>query len=368
MRLQARYYCRNCDRRPGKRHKGSYIGLVLLGIHKRCTPEFISMVSSWSSLLSSFQEVKEILSEQGIHLNVKTVRSLTYHYAERFKFLQAHGACSFKDDEVLKGRRVIVSCDGGRVRLREKKPGPKTKKKRTRYNGAWREPKLLIIYVVNAEGKLEKTFSPVIDGHIKKPDALFSLMKAYLFALKIKEADQLLFVADGAHWIWNRVAILRNELGLEQDKIHELVDFYHAVEHLGKIAALRKAWSAKERKKWIQKQRRQLLKGKSDQVIAAVKAICRGRNGKAITTERNYFIRNQARINYPKIKNLNLPIGSGAIESAIRRVINLRLKGPCTFWNKENAEKIITLRAYRKSGRWNMLKNTVNKPILPLAA
>ena len=41
------------------------------------------------------------------------------------------------------------------------------------------------------------------------------------------------------------------------------------------------------------------------------------------------------------MKALNLPIGNGTVESAVRRVINLRLKDPRTFWYKENAEKIL---------------------------
>jgi len=53
----------------------------------------------------------------------------------------------------------VVSLDGGRIRLRENKRGPKTPKGRTRYKAAWREPKLLIIYVVNAKGQLEKSFT-----------------------------------------------------------------------------------------------------------------------------------------------------------------------------------------------------------------
>jgi len=69
-----------------------------------------------------------------------------------------------------------------------------------------------------------------------------------------------------------------------------------------------------------------------------------------------YFIRNQTRLNFEDIKNEQLPIGSGAMESAIRRVVNLRLKGASTYWLKENAEGMLMLRSYFKSGRWEMLK------------
>lgn len=361
--LRVRYYRRACDRRNGKRHKGVYAGLILLGIHDRCTPQLASLVSAWSALLSSFDEVSQVLSEQGVILGVKVIRKLTYRFAERARVLQQTKHIPLGDGENLHGRRVVVSMDGGRVRLREKKRGPKTKKGRTRYKGAWREPKLLIIYVVNEEGKLEKSFSPFIDGCIKGPDALFQMLKGYLSSLRIQNADRVLFVADGAHWIWNRIFGLVKALGLDPKRVHELIDFYHAVEHLGKVASLRKKWSAKERKAWIVKQRCLFLKGDAASVVMAVQDICRGRNSKAIATERDYFVQNAQRLAYPVLKALNLPIGSGAVESAVRRVINLRLKGPCIFWCKENAEKMLMLRSYYKSGRWNCLKQMANSLI-----
>ena len=51
-----------------------------------------------------------------------------------------------------------------------------------------------------------------------------------------------------------------------------------------------------------------------------------------------------------------MPIGSGAIESAARRVVNLRLKSPCIFWKEDSAEEMLLLHSYYKSGRWNLLK------------
>ena len=185
---------------------------------------------------------------------------------------------------------------------------------------------------------------------------------------RIQQADKVLFVADGAHWIWNRVPGLIRDLGLDPERVYELLDFYHAVEHLGKVAGLRKKWSSKERKSWVMRQLRLLLKGESVAVVQAVQAICRGRNSKAIKTERDYFVRNEQRLTFRTVKALNLPIGSGAIESSIRRVVNLRLKGPCIFWYKENAEKMLMLRSYYKSGRWNYLKQMANSYIAALLA
>ena len=149
---------------------------------------------------------------------------------------------------------------------------PRPKKGRRRYTGAWREPKVLIVYVVDAEGKRDASFVPVMDATLKGPDAVFALLRTYLQRLEITQADQVLFVADGAPWIWKRVPLLVQALGLAAEQVHELLDFYHAVQHLGQVAALRKDWSAKARARWRTQQRRLLLQGQVEQVIAAVQA------------------------------------------------------------------------------------------------
>ena len=138
--------------------------------------------------------------------------------------------------------------------------------------------------------------------------------------------------------------------------MHELLDFYHAVHHLGQVAALRKDWSVKARSHWRTQQRRLLLRGEVEQVIAAVQGLCQGRHSKAIRTQRHYFLKNKSRLAYAKLMALKLPIGSGAIESTVRRVINLRLQGPSLFWCRASAEAILLLRSYDKAGRWEMLK------------
>jgi hypothetical protein len=354
VRVSVTYYRRKGQRRAGRRYAGVYAGLVLLGIYDRCTPALAAEVSLLAAMLGSLDEAQDVLSHRGVELDTKTVRLIAYRYAARARLEQQIESTEF--DESVSGRRVVISTDGGRIRLRETKRGPKTKKGRRRYTGAWREPKVLIIYVVDAEGKRESSFAPVIDATLKGPDAVFALLRSYLQRLRITQADQVLFIADGAPWIWNRVPLLVQALGLAAEQVHELLDFYHAAEHLGKVAALRKDWSAKVRSRWRNQQRRLLLRGEVERVIAAVRDICRGRNSKAIRTHRDYFIKNQSRMAYAKLLAMKLPIGSGAIESTVRRVVNLRLKGASIFWCRASAEAILLLRSYYKAGRWNLLK------------
>ena len=136
------------------------------------------------------------------------------------------------------------------------------------------------------------------------------------------------------------------------------MDFYHAVEHLGKIAAFQRRWTASERQAWIGRQRRRLLKGRVEEVQAAIDAVCGCCPGKALKRERESFKRNggKGRMDYARVAALKLPIGSGAIESAIRRVVNLRLKGPSIYWHKTSAKAVLLFRSYYKAGRWNHLE------------
>ena len=364
--LWVTYHRRKGQRRAGKRYAGVYAGLVLLGIYDRCTPALASEVSLLAAMLGSLAEAQDVLAARGVELDTKTVRLIAYRYAARARLEQQIERTVFAD--TVAGRRVVISSDGGRLRLREAKRGPQTKKGRRRYTGAWREPKVLIVYVVDAEGKQESRFAPFIDATLKGPDAVFALLRTYLQRLEITQADQVLFIADGAPWIWKRVPLLVQALGLAAEQVHELLDFYHAAHHLGQVAALRKDWSAKARTRWRTQQRHLLLRGKVAQVIAAVRDLCRGRNSKAIRKHREYFLKNQHRMAYAQLMAMKLPIGSGAIESAVRRVVNLRLKGSSLFWCRASAEAILLLRSYYKAGRWNMLKRMATSHLALLAA
>src|ERR1041384_4286381 len=227
-------------------------------------------------MLGSLAEAQDVLAARGVALDTKAIRTIAYRYAARARLVQQVERTVFED--TVAGRRVVISSAGGRLRLREPKRGLQTQKGRRRYTGAWREPQVLIVYVVNAEGKREASFAPFIDATLKGPDAVCALLRTYLQRLEITQADHVLFIADGAPWIWKRVPILVHALGLAAEQVYELLDFYHAAQHLGQVAALRKDWSAKARSLWRTHQRRLLLRGQVEQVIAAVRDLCRGRN------------------------------------------------------------------------------------------
>ena len=355
----------------GRRGKGLYPELHLLGIYDHCTPFLASEIAQATAALCSLEEARHMMESRGCSLDTKTVRNVAKRFASRARAGQkAEPVIAMLRTENLQGRKVVLSSDGGRLRIRTAKQGRRTKKNRTRYKTDWREPKLLIIYVVNDDGRVDKKILPVIDGTMKGIDVLFSLMHIYLRSLNLSLVDQILFVADGAHWIWDSVQLARKMLSMGgiHCKILELIDFYHAVQHLHAFAELKRQWSRRKRKQWISRQKRLLKEGGTNEVIENLQLAAKGSKSQLLQRELMYFVNNRSRLCYKEVAALKLPIGSGAIESAVRRVINLRLKSPCIFWKEETAEEVLLLRAYYKSGRWSLLKKMAYEGGLPYAA
>ena len=217
-------YYREKHARRAKRRPGLYPALVVLGIYDRCTPKLASDASRAVAMLSSLAEAQAQLRSDGIALDIKTLRSTAYRYAARARAVQQSAACGLLDR--VTGKRVVVSLDGGRVRVRRKKRGPKTKKGRNRFHTDWKEPKLLILYVVGDDGRPSQTWAPIIDGTLRGPEAVFALLLSYARQIGLNAADKVLFIADGAPWIWQRIQRLIAALGLSPTQVLGLIDFY----------------------------------------------------------------------------------------------------------------------------------------------
>ena len=80
--------------------------------------------------------------------------------------------------------------------------------------------------MVDKEGRADRRECPWLDGTLQGPEALFALIRYYLSRLGVGQADTLVVIADGARWIWKRVAELVTHCGLRKEQVYEVVDFY----------------------------------------------------------------------------------------------------------------------------------------------
>jgi hypothetical protein len=152
----------------------------------------------------------------------------------------------------------------------------------------------------------------------------------------------------GAEWIWNLAEP-------HFPGVVQIVDLYHARQHLWELA--RRLYPNDEvgQKAWIRvHQKRRLDKGKIEKLVAVLGSIPSAHPEvvERIRIEADNFDRNAERMRYPKFRRQHLFVGSGVIETVCKTVIGSRLKRPGMFWTLRGANAILALRCCHLNGRF----------------
>ena len=161
-------------------------------------------------------------------------------------------------------------------------------------------------------------------------------------------AKKKVVMGDGAEWIWNLAA--QHFPGAVQ-----IVDLYHARQHLWDLARRLYPNDADSQKAWMKVHQKRLLdKGKIEKLVAAIRSIHSPNPEVAekIRTEADYFQTNTERMRYPQFRRQHLFVGSGVIEAGCRTVIGSRLKQSGMFWTVRGANAILALRCCSLNGRF----------------
>jgi hypothetical protein len=161
-------------------------------------------------------------------------------------------------------------------------------------------------------------------------------------------AEKKVVIGDGAEWIWN----------LAQQHLPgalQIVDLFHARQHLWDLARLLYPIDIRRRNAWIGiHQKRWLDKGKIAKLVASLRRIrtADADLAKKIRNEADYFVTNAARMQYPKFRKQHLFVGSGVIEAGCKTVVGHRLKQSGMFWSVTGANSILALRCSHLNGRF----------------
>lgn len=354
---------RRHGRGRGREGAGLYPELAALGFSEGVSPALASRVARQTALLPSYEVARSELADDGLVLNIKEVHRIARQLGAellttRKRDLERYRAGELPAGSALRGKRVGVAIDGGRVRtrlvIRKQRGKGKGKKQRRRLRVEWREPKLLIVFELDEHGRMKAKTRPWIDGTFQGPDACMELLALHLHCLGAAEAEQVVFLGDGAPWIWERVPWVVKRVGLRAEQVIRVLDFCHAVHHVS-LALAGLNLTADERQGWYRTLRKQLRAGQAYQVTASLSLLAEEKCGTEAAWTAIHFLEKHAsagRLRYREFRRLGVPLGSGAIESAIRRVVNLRLKGNGLLWYIDNAEGMLVLRAAALTGRW----------------
>jgi hypothetical protein len=165
-----------------------------------------------------------------------------------------------------------------------------------------------------------------------------------------QQTRRVVVLGDGAAWIWTRAAHFVGGPGVE---VVEIVDIYHAYEHLWAVG--RALWDTPEAvSAWVEPLKDALYRQGAPAVLAALAALVppAAAAAKVVETTRAYFADNAARMDYPRFVAQQLPIGSGAVESLCKSLIEARLKHAGMRWTPGGAQAVATLRDLSLSGAW----------------
>jgi hypothetical protein len=161
-------------------------------------------------------------------------------------------------------------------------------------------------------------------------------------------AQKKVVIADGAEWIWNQAS-------LHFPGAIQIVDLYHARQHLWELARKLYPGDQLSQKAWMKVHQKRLLdKGKIEKLVLALRSL-ESTNTEVlekIRTEADYFERNADRMRYPKFRRQHLFVGSGVTEAGCKTVIGSRLKQSGMFWTVQGANSIIALRCCHLNGRF----------------
>ena len=160
-------------------------------------------------------------------------------------------------------------------------------------------------------------------------------------------AQTKVFMGDGSEWIWN-IAKLHFPGAIQ------IVDLFHARQHLWDLARKLYPNQEAEQRRWMMVHQDLLDGGKVEDLVSALRAIDSPNSEVAdkIRVEAGYFENNTERMRYPKFRHQHLFVGTGVIEAGCKALIGSRCKQSGMFWTVRGANAILALRCCQFNGRF----------------
>jgi len=170
---------------------------------------------------------------------------------------------------------------------------------------------------------------------------------------------QLVVLGDGAVWIWNLATKILPEAT-------QIVDIYHAREHVNDLAKLVASVIGDDQSAWLADRLDDLDNGDIEALAQATRALpISDADRGQVDTALEYFIKNAQRMRYKVFRDLGMFIGSGVVEAGCKTLVGQRLKLSGMRWNTPGATGILTLRCHRESDRWDEIWPQPNNQISP---
>jgi len=306
----------------------------------------------WLAGQLPYERVKEVVERVGhLHVTTSQVWRLTQVEGER---LRRAAECGMSEERAAPGasQRMGCSVDGGMIHIRGE---------------GWKELKIGDVFEVTMRaGADSRTGEAVEQGravrdsyvaHLGGPERFGELLWREAARRHWDQAPETVVVADGAVWIWN---LVKTHLYDSQ----QVVDWYHALQHLAAAGQLLLGDHPQEFRAWLTKWSTRLYQGQAKQIAHMLQREARRlpSHAEALRNEAGYFLNNHRRMQYMQMREQGWPIGSGMVESGCKQFKH-RFAGPGMRWSRSGAERLIPIRAAIMSSHFDDLWERSLPPI-----
>ena len=329
----------------GKR-QGHYPTDAALGLENGHTPALTRLICLEGADESSYQKAEQHLAETGgIHVGARQIQ----------RMVQRVGALAqqWQEREAQPGGQAVpimyVSADGTGVPMRKEELTGRadqqpdgTAKTRQAYLGC-----VFTQHKTDAEGHPMRDYeSTTYVSSFGPIEAFGPCLRQDALRRGLALASQVVLLIDGAEGLANMGRLCF-------PSALQIVDFYHALEHAGRVlTALLGSKEHSEYKTRLGRWARRLLNDKVEHLIAQTRRECAGKpQAQAVAKELGYFASNIARMQYGTFRAKGFFIGSGVIEAGCKTVIGARCKQSGMFWSQPGAENVLALRCIHSSRR-----------------
>jgi len=311
-----------------------------------------------SGAVASYEMAAEILQRiGGVHVSRTTLWRSSQTMGSQFRALEECErvrATALPEQweppsrAVVADQRMGVALDGALINIRQE---------------GWKEVKLGAIFEVSVMPTPDPDTGEVMElahathnsyvAHLGGPDVIGELTWTEARRRGWEAAQDTQVLGDGAAWIWNQAA-------LHFGASHQVVDWYHAKQHLMAAARLVKAEGTPAFSRWLNSHTTLLYQGHAQRIADELDQLAHRQASDALATEAAFFRHHHHRMNYLELREGAWLIGSGSVESAAKQ-FKARFSGPGMRWSRQGAENLLPIRSavlsHRFHDRWTAAKN-----------
>ena len=307
-----------------------------------------------SGVVGSYEKAEAVLQRVG-HLSVSdsNVWRRVQEWGEKFKEVEdtrrerANALPGLND--MYRGvsetdERMGVSMDGGMVHIRDE---------------GWKELKVGCVFELEVRPTWDKETKEWVElahavdnsyvAHLGGPELFGQMVWAEARARGWEQAMDTQVVGDGAPWIWN----LAGEHFYDS---RQVVDWYHATEHLGVAAKLLHGEDSAAAKRWYRRAETTLYQGHAERIALELSEVAENQSEVAddLLTQAGYFNKNKRRMQYLEMREDEYVIGSGMVESGCKQFKG-RFCGPGMRWSRAGIERLIPIRGAIMGDRFDTM-------------